>query len=64
LFEPLVGDAPRYTGTVWGDMRIQAENVSEPLTNVLTGETVAPANGLRLSEILADLPAAVLLGQS
>jgi (1->4)-alpha-D-glucan 1-alpha-D-glucosylmutase len=64
LFARLLGDEPNYTGTVWGDMRIDAVGDSEHLTDVLTGRTVSTPEGLRLSDVLADLPAAVLLGQS
>jgi (1->4)-alpha-D-glucan 1-alpha-D-glucosylmutase len=64
LFARLLGDAPAYSGAAWGDARVEAAAAPESMTNLLTGETVATAAGLRLSDILADLPAAVLLGQS
>jgi (1->4)-alpha-D-glucan 1-alpha-D-glucosylmutase len=64
LFARLLGGASSYAGTVWGDMRLDAGPAAETLTNVLTGEAVSTSEGLPLSEILADLPAAVLLGHS
>lgn len=64
LFARLLGDEPTYTGTVWGDMRIDAVGDSEHLTDVLTGRTVSTSEGLRVSDVLSDLPAAVLLGRS
>jgi malto-oligosyltrehalose synthase/4-alpha-glucanotransferase len=65
LFARLMGDQPAYDGAaLWGDTRIERRDIPDTLTNVLTGETLSNAAGIRLGEALADLPVAVLLGQS
>lgn len=61
LFARLIGEAT-YSGALWKDARLDLREAPERLTNVLTGETVSSASGLGLGEVLADLPAAVLLG--
>ena len=64
LFARLMGEQPGYTGAVWGESRLDLRDAPERLTNVLTGETVSMNGGLQLGQVLADLPAAVLFGQS
>jgi (1->4)-alpha-D-glucan 1-alpha-D-glucosylmutase len=62
LFARMVGDQARYDGAaVWQDARITLPDGLQTLTNLLTGATVSDPE-LQLSEILADLPVAVLLG--
>ena len=64
LFARLLGDQADYRSDVWGDARLDLREAPKSLTNVLTGEAVSTDAGLHLGEVLADLPAAVLIGQS
>jgi (1->4)-alpha-D-glucan 1-alpha-D-glucosylmutase len=64
MFARLLRDGADYKSDVWGDARLDLRDAPKSLTNVLTGEAVATSAGLQLGEVLADLPAAVLIGQS
>jgi (1->4)-alpha-D-glucan 1-alpha-D-glucosylmutase len=65
FFAQLAEDGAIYAGAAqWDDTRLELRDTPQTLTNVLTGETLSSTAGLRLSELLADLPAAVLLGRS
>ena len=64
LFARLLEDEASYRGAVWGDSLLELPDAPDPVTNILTGETMRSGAGLRLSALLADLPAAVLLAQS
>ena len=65
FFARPLGDEPTYPGgALWANTRLELRDFPETLTNVLTGEHLTNAGGLMMSEILADLPVAVLLGQS
>ncbi|HEX6118296.1 MAG TPA: hypothetical protein VFZ03_02520, partial [Dongiaceae bacterium] len=64
MFARLLGDEAEYTSAVWGEARLDLRDAPKMLTNVLTGDPVSTDAGLPLSEILADLPAAVLIGQA
>ncbi|HKP27573.1 MAG TPA: hypothetical protein VJV39_27135, partial [Dongiaceae bacterium] len=60
-FARMTGDQGIYDGAaIWQDARIALPDDPEGLTNVLTGATVS-GSALQLSEILAELPVAVLL---
>jgi (1->4)-alpha-D-glucan 1-alpha-D-glucosylmutase len=62
MFTSVTQDASRYDGAaLFSDARIEVRDLPETLTDVLTGRTLSSAGGLRLGEILADLPVAVLL---
>jgi (1->4)-alpha-D-glucan 1-alpha-D-glucosylmutase len=64
LFARLLGEHASYRGAVWGDAQLELPDAPQRVTNVLTGETMQCGASLRLSELLADLPAAVLFAQS
>jgi (1->4)-alpha-D-glucan 1-alpha-D-glucosylmutase len=64
MFARLLGDEAEYASAVWGEARLDLRDAPKSLTNVLTGDPVSTNAGLPLGEILADLPAAVLIGQS
>jgi hypothetical protein len=64
LFASLIGDREDvYPGaSLWSDTALVLPNRPRLLENALTGVTLsAQDNRLKLSEILCDLPAAVLL---
>jgi len=64
FFAQPTGEGPIYAGAAqWDDTRVELRDAPQTLTNVLTDETFPSAAGLRLGEMLADLPAAILLGR-
>lgn len=67
LFAGLIGDRQAIYpgGTLWHDTALVVPGTGRHFEDVLTGRTVAAqGEGLTLSEILGDLPAAVLLSRA
>jgi (1->4)-alpha-D-glucan 1-alpha-D-glucosylmutase len=66
LFAALTAGSPMIYpgGALWGDMRLELPDAAGELASVLTGTTLPDARSMRLSDVLADLPAAVLLAKA
>ncbi len=54
------GRTPWALGPVWGEAVLQSENLRGTFRNVLSGRTLHAAGSLRLSELFAEFPVAVL----
>jgi (1->4)-alpha-D-glucan 1-alpha-D-glucosylmutase len=65
LFARLMRDSSFYDGTaLWAGLQVEVRELPASLTNVLTGQAFSSAAGLNVSDVLADLPVAVLIGHA